>query len=389
MKQIAILGSTGSIGKNTLRVVKAHPDRFRIKALAACRNSAVLFEQARSFRPDVVCLFEHGSGHGIEAKLRRLGIRYVTGLPGLIEISTLPEIATVVFAMVGAIGLKPVFEAVRARKTVAIANKEPLVMAGDLLLRKSLETGARIYPIDSEHSALWQCLEGHAKGAVRELILTSSGGPFRARRRSLASVTPREAIRHPRWKMGPKISVDSATLMNKGLEVIEASNLFGMEMRKIRVLVHPQAVIHGIVEFKDGSQLAHMGIADMRLPIQYALSYPERLEDSLPRLDLASLGTLTFEKPDLARFPCLALGYEAGLEGGTAPAVLNAANEIAVQAFLGKKIPFLGIPKVIRRVMKKHCKVRTPGLGEILDADAWARQEAVALCGPKEATCTF
>jgi len=285
----------------------------------------------------------------------------------------------VVCAMVGAAGLGPIFAAVRAKKTVAIANKEPLVMAGKLLLETASKMGVRVLPIDSEHSALWQCLEGQRPEFVKRLILTSSGGPFRDFRGALSRVTAAQALKHPKWKMGPKITIDSATLMNKGLEVIEAAHLFDVASEKVDVVIHPEAVVHALVEFVDGSQFAHLGVADMRLPIQYALSYPERLDGPLPRLDLTGLGALHFEAPDLRRFPCLELGYAASRGGGTLPAVLNAANEVAVAAFLDHQIGFLDIPKIIAKVMNQHRLVRKPSLPEIFDADAWARERAEEL----------
>lgn len=376
MKNIAILGSTGSIGVNTLRIVRSHPQKFCVKVLAAKRRAQKLYQQAREFRPELVCLYETEQAPLLEKKLRRLGIRLVTGDDGLLEASRYPDVEEVVFAIVGAAGLLPLFEAVRSRKSVAVANKEPLVMAGVLLMQESKRFGVSVLPVDSEHSALWQCLEGYSQKTIKKLILTSSGGPFRARKGSLGAVQPREALRHPKWKMGPKITIDSATLMNKGLEVIEAANLFGMATETIEVVIHPEAIVHAMIEFVDGSRLAHLGITDMRLPIQYALSYPERLHNSLPELDLVRLGSLHFENPDRRRFPCLDLGYEASRVGGTLPTVLNAANEVAVQAFLDRRMGFMQIPKTIERVMRRHRVIKNPGLAEILDCDQWARVEA-------------
>ena len=276
-------------------------------------------------------------------------------------------------AMVGAAGLEPIFAAVNAKKSVAVANKEPLVMAGKLLLKTAAKKGVAVLPIDSEHSALWQCLDHQNPKFVKKLILTSSGGPFRLYKGALSKITPAQALNHPKWKMGPKITIDSATLMNKGLEVIEAAALFNIEAKKIDVVIHPEAIIHALVEFVDGSHMAHLGVTDMRLPIQYAMSYPERLENHLPHLDLTHLKALNFEKPDPRRFPCLKLGYEASKIGGTMPAVLNAANEIAVQAFLEKRIDFPDIPKIIEKTMVEHKLIRDPSLPAILSADRWAR----------------
>ena len=378
MKNIALLGSTGSIGRNTLDIVRTHPEYFRVKALAARKNAELLLAQAREFRPEIVCLYESQYAKKLEERLRKLRIRLVTGEEGLRELSRLPSVDQVIFALVGAVGLVPLFEAVRAGKAVAIANKEPLVMAGALLMETARQKGVRVIPIDSEHSGLWQCLEGRPQETIKRLILTSSGGPFRKKKGSLAKVTPAQALRHPKWKMGPKITIDSATLMNKGLEVIEAVNLFKVPPKKIKVLIHPEAIIHAMIEFLDGSHIAQLGVTDMRLPIQYALSYPERL-DSLPTLDFPKIGAFHFEEPDRKRFPCLDLGYEASRQGGSVPAVLNASNEVAVEAFLEKKISFLAIPKIIERVMHKHGKIKMPVLRDLLEADRWARQQAKGL----------
>ena len=376
MKAISIIGSTGSIGEKTLEIVRIHPDEFRVVALAARRNAGLLLQQAKEFRPKLVCVFEEESARPIEAPLRRLGIELVTGEEGLVAASTIPEARQIIFALVGARGLRPLLEAIRAGKNVAVANKEPLVMAGELLMREAAQKKIELIPIDSEHSGLWQCLEGKARESVRKLILTSSGGPFRKRKGSLARVTVKEALCHPKWRMGPKISIDSATLMNKGLEVIEAANLFGLQVGQIEVVIHPEAVVHALVEFIDGSHLAQLAVTDMRLPIQYALSFPGRLNHLYPSLDLVEVGTLHFEKPNPKRFPCLALGYEAKKQGGTLPAVLNGANEVAVAAFLEDKIPFLGIPRLIERVMRNHRLKTNPHLADILEADRWAREEA-------------
>lgn len=380
MKPIAIIGSTGSIGLNTLQIVRNHPGAFKVKALAAKSNDEILYCQAAEFRPEMVCLYEPQNVARLEAKLKKFKIRVVTGLEGLIAASTLSSLRQVVFALVGAVGLVPIFEAIKAGKNVAIANKEPLVMAGKLLMTESRKHGSSVYPIDSEHSALWQCLEGWDAGEIKKLILTSSGGPFRKRKGSLAGIKPQQALKHPKWKMGPKITIDSATLMNKGLEVIEAANLFDVPAEKVEVLIHPEAIVHGMVEFVDGSHLAHLGITDMKLPIQYALSYPERLDNHLPTLDFVKLKSLHFENPDKKRFPCLGLGYEASRQGGTMPAVLNAANEVAVENFLQNKIGFTDIVRTIAAVMNRHAVIRHPSLKAILQTDAWARQEASGLC---------
>lgn len=379
MKSISILGSTGSVGENALRIVRNHPEKFSVKALAVRKNVERLYEQVVEFRPKVVCIYDSHKARSAASKLKRLGVRVVMGDEGLLEVAALSGVQEVICAMVGAVGLKPIFAAVRAKKDVAIANKEPLVMAGQLLLDQAAKANVTVLPIDSEHSALWQCLEKQDPVFVKKLIITSSGGPFRNRKESFAKITPAQALRHPKWAMGPKITIDSATLMNKGLEVIEASNLFRMPAEKIEVVIHPEAIVHALVEFVDGSHFAHLGVTDMRLPIQYAMSYPERLENHLPHLDLALLKSLHFGKPDFKRFPCLELGYTASRIRGTMPAVLNAANEIVVEAFLQHRIGFLEIPRILSKVMNRHQLIRSPSLSDIFAADTWARAAAEEL----------
>lgn len=379
MKNISIIGSTGSIGVNTLRIVRTHPKKFRVVALAVKKNIEELAAQAREFKPLVVCVYEKSLAPELQKKLKGTPVRVVAGEEGLCEVSTLAKADQVIFALVGAIGLIPLFAALKAGKNIAVANKEPLVIAGELLMRESKKRGVPILPIDSEHSGLWQCLEGHPAASIKKLILTSSGGPFRGKKNGFDKITPREALNHPKWKMGPKITIDSATLMNKGLEVIEAVNLFGMSAEAVDVLIHPEAIIHAMIEFVDGSHLAHLGITDMRLPIQYALSYPERLVNHLPTLNFAEIQSFHFEKPDAQKFPCLRLGYEAARRGGSLPAVLNAANEVAVDAFLNEKIPFLKISKMIEKVMQKHRLLAKPTLTDLLETDRWAREKAEEL----------
>ncbi len=381
MKTIAILGSTGSIGESTLKIVRLHPKLFRVAALAARANIQKLEEQAREFRPQVVAVYDSKFALILEKKLRPLKICVVTGDEGLRVVSTLKSVDQVVCGMSGSVGLAPIFAAVRAGKSVAVANKEPLVMAGELLLKEARKHGAEVLPVDSEHSAVWQCLEGKPAATIAKLTLTSSGGPFRKLKGSLANIKPAQALKHPKWKMGPKITVDSATLMNKGLEVIEAANLFGFGCDRVEVLIHPEAIVHGMIEFVDGSYLAHMGVTDMRLPIQYAMTWPERLVNHLPVLNLAQIRTLTFEKPSFSRFPCLALGYEASRLGGTMPAVLNAANEVLVDNFLSRKIGFMDIPKGIEKTMTHHRLNKKPNLNQILDADRWAREFTTGYLG--------
>ncbi|MFA6600824.1 MAG: 1-deoxy-D-xylulose-5-phosphate reductoisomerase [Candidatus Omnitrophota bacterium] len=376
MKNISILGSTGSIGIRTLDIVRSHPREFCVKALAACRNVEGIYDQVREFLPEVVCLYEPQAAAELAKRLGRSPVKVVSGDDGLKTVATLSGVRQVVFAMVGARGLGPIFAALKARKSLAIANKEPLVIAGGLLVSEARRLGVEILPIDSEHSGLWQCLEGRKAESVKKLILTSSGGPFRAKKSGFGKITPASALKHPKWKMGPKITIDSATLMNKGLEVIEAANLFDVPADKVEVVIHPEAVVHAMVEFVDGTYLANLGVTDMRLPIQYALSYPRRLDNDLPALDLYRSGPLHFHKPDLRRFPCLRLGFEASRAGGSMPAVLNAANEVAVELFLAERIGFTAIPRLIERVMERHCLIRRPGLEDLLETDRWARMEA-------------
>ena len=380
MKQIAIIGSTGSIGLSTLKVLRAHPGKFQVVCLAAKTKAEALYEQALEFKPELVCIYDFQKLNWLSEKLKKYGIHVVSGAEGLIEASTYPKVEQVIFALVGAVGLKPIFAAIQAKKDVAVANKEPLVMAGELLIKKIKEKKTRLLPIDSEHSGLWQCLEGRSKETIKKLIVTSSGGPFLGRKGGFHKILLREALKHPKWKMGPKITIDSATLMNKGLEVIEAANLFEIPVEQIDVVIHPEAIIHALVEFVDGSHIAQLGITDMRLPIQYALGYPERLINSLPSLELTKCQAMRFLKPDKKRFPCLELGYEAKRFGGTMPAVLNAANEVVVQKFLEERIQFTKIPAVISKVMKRHQVVKKPSLEQILHSDIWAREEAEKLC---------
>ncbi|ACX51734.1 1-deoxy-D-xylulose 5-phosphate reductoisomerase [Ammonifex degensii KC4] len=379
MRELVVLGSTGSIGRQTLEVVQLFPERFRVKGLAAGKNWKLLREQVLSFRPEAVALAGEEEARLLAESLPpefRPSIFW--GEEGLEHLASWPGTDTVLVAVTGAAGWKPTLAAIKAGKRIALANKETLVVAGEIVVREAQRRGTPILPVDSEHAAIWQCLEGR-KG-VKRIILTASGGPFREYSlEELAKVRPAEALRHPTWRMGPKITVDSATLMNKGLEVIEAHWLFGLEYDKIKVLIHPQSIVHGLVEFIDGTWLGAMSVTDMRLPILYALSYPERMATELFPLDLARVGTLTFTEPDYERFPCLGLAIEAGKIGGTMPAVLNAANEVAVAAFLEERLPFLGIPAVVEEVMRRHQVVKDLSLEAIEEADAWARKEAEAL----------
>lgn len=377
MQGIAILGSTGSIGTSALAVIARHPDRYRVVALAAGRRVAELAEQVRRFQPELVAVAGPAEALELRQRLGAAAPDILCGDEGLLAVATAPGAAMVLTAVVGILGLRPTLAAIAAGKRILLANKETLVAAGELVMKLARERGVSVLPVDSEHNALFQCLQGENRRGVRRLLLTASGGPFRGRTRAeLAHVTPEQALRHPRWVMGPKITVDSATLMNKALEMIEAHWLFGVPMDQIDVLVHPESIVHSLVEYVDGSLLAQLGVTDMKLPIQYALSYPERLEASVPRLDLAALGRLTFAAPDTTTFPSLNYARVAGTMGGTMPAVMNAANEVAVGRFLAGALAFTDIFRTVEAVMNAHRSVDNPGLAEILAADAWARAAA-------------
>ncbi len=376
MKTLSLLGSTGSIGVSTLRVVDAHPERFTVTALGAGRNVELLEQQVARYRPEVVAVADENTAAEMK---RRVGkdCRVLFGPDGMVEVATHPGVDLLVSGLVGAIGLAPTHAAVCAGRDVALANKETLVVAGEQIMAEARRNGARILPVDSEHNAIHQCLRGEADGEVRRLWLTASGGPFRgATRERLEQVTPEEALRHPTWKMGPKITVDSATLMNKGLEVIEARWLFEVEAERIRVVVHPSSVVHSMVEFVDGSFKAQLGVTDMRHPIQYALSWPERWPGKTPEFDLVAAGPLEFEKPDMEGFPCLGLAFAALQAGGAAPAALNAANEIAVQAFLDGRARFTDIDLVVGRTMERHLGDPAACLEDLMIVDRSARTTA-------------
>jgi len=377
MKGLSILGSTGSIGTNVLRVVDAFPGRFEVVGLAAGGNVEVLAEQVARYRPKVVSVADPAALERLSRLVDLSSLRAAAGREGMVEVATRPEARMVVASAVGAVGLVPTYRALQAGKDVALANKETLVMAGELMLARAGETGARLLPIDSEHCALHECLDGRRPEDVRRLILTASGGPFRDRaRESFDRITREEALAHPTWRMGPKITIDSATLMNKGLEVIEARWLFGVPAAKIDVLIHPQSVVHSMVELVDGTVLAQLGVTDMRMPIQYALSYPEKWEAAIPGLDLSKAMKLDFAPPDRSKFPCLSLAYRALEQGGTAPAALNAANEEAVAAFLEGRAPFPAIPESIQEVLEAEPKAAVSTLEDVLGADRRARERA-------------
>lgn len=375
-KGISILGSTGSIGRQTLEVIQAFPDRFQVRALSAHSNVELIAQQVKNFNPELVVLTDPAAASQLVAILQGYPVKVLSGEEGLLEVATYPGTDLLVTAVVGFAGLKPTLAAIDAGIDIALANKETLVVAGGIVMGKARQKGIRIIPVDSEHSAIFQCLQGNNIGYLKRIILTASGGPFRnLSLAELARVTPQQALRHPNWKMGAKITIDSATLMNKGLEVLEAHWLFDLPLARVDVVVHPQSIVHSLVEFKDGSVLAQLGPPDMRLPILYALTHPERWENHLPKLNLVGR-ELTFYEPDTERFPCLAYAYEAGEKGGTMPAVLNAANEVAVKAYLRKEIGFLDISRVIRGVMDEHVPIQNPGLADILAVDTWAREVA-------------
>jgi 1-deoxy-D-xylulose-5-phosphate reductoisomerase len=379
MKGLSILGCTGSVGTNVLRVAEAFPDRFRVVGLAAGTNVERLAEQVVRHRPRAVSVATAAARDALSRLVDLSSLPVAVGEEGMVEVATHPEARMVVASAVGAVGLVPTYRALEAGKDVALANKETLVMAGELMLAQAKAKGGRLLPIDSEHCALHQCLDGRGPEEVRRLVLTASGGPFRSRARdTFDRITRDEALAHPTWAMGPKITIDSATLMNKGLEVIEARWLFGVDASRIEVLIHPQSIVHSMVEFVDGTVLAQLGVTDMRLPIQYALSHPERWEAAIPGMDFKRPLHLDFDQPDRARFPCLDLAYRALQAGGSAPAVLNAANEEAVAAFLEGRIPFPAIPESIMEVLESHPAVPLTRLADVLAADAWARERTRA-----------
>jgi len=376
-RPIALLGSTGSIGEQTLDVVQAFPERYRVTALAAGRNIDKLAEQIRRFRPELVAVAEPAGAEALRGKLGGEAPEIVAGPEGLEAVAT-HEAELVVSALVGAVGLAPTLAAIRAGRHIALANKEVMVTAGALVLREVKAAGVTLLPVDSEHSAIFQCLAGQRLEDVHKIVLTASGGPFRTWEADrIAQATVKEALNHPNWDMGPKITIDSATLMNKGLEVIEARWLFDVPPEEIDVVVHPQSIVHSLVEFDDGSVLAQLGLPDMRVPIAVALAHPERLPLELPRLDLAALGRLDFETPDRKRFPCLDLAFAALRGNEAAPAVLNAANEITVEAFLQERIGFPAIAAVNGAVLEEHFADGGDGalrdLADVAEADAWAR----------------
>lgn len=375
MKRIAILGSTGSIGKNTLEIIKRFPDKFCLVGLTANSDSTTLLEQINRFTPKLAAMAN--AKEFLRLKSSKNKTKLYFGQEAISEIASSKEIDTVVLAISGSAALFPLLSAVRKGKTVLLANKEALVMAGGIITKEAKKHGAKIIPIDSEQSAIWQCLAGEDKKRIKRIYLTASGGPlYDLKKSDFKNISLKKVLKHPRWNMGKKITVDSATLMNKGLEIIEAMWFFDVDASIIDVVIHREAVIHSMVEFIDAVIMAQLSIPDMRIPIQYALSYPERWGASVGCLDLSKMKYFTFEKPDFNKFPCLSLAYDAAKRGGTLPCVLNASNEEAVSAFLDLRIKFIDIPRIIDKILSKHKPSRNPGLTEILEADNWARHKA-------------
>jgi 1-deoxy-D-xylulose-5-phosphate reductoisomerase len=376
MKNVVLLGSTGSIGTSTVKVAEDLPDRIRLLGLAAGNNAELLLKQARKHQPEAISINNPEKARDLR-KFFGAATQVYSGDAGLIKLATLPSADIVLIAIVGTAGLKPALAAIRAGKDIAVASKEILVMAGEIVMSEARKHGVRVLAVDSEHSAIFQCLDGKPSNSVRKLWLTASGGPFRnTPKEEFPNITVERALKHPSWVMGKKITIDSATLFNKGLEMIEARWLFDIGMERVGVLVHPQSIVHSMVEFVDGALLAQLSTPDMCLPIQYALTYPDRAPSERVQTNFAKLGSLTFEEPDAERFPALKLARRAGEVGGTLPAVLNAANEVAVEAFVNRKINFPQITEIVRRTMDAHKVVLHPNLKQILEADAWARREA-------------
>ncbi len=384
MKKVAILGSTGSIGTSALKVIQRHRDRFRVVGLAVGKNLELLRRQIETFQPKIVSVASQEAAELLQKTYSSTGLQIRYGSQGLIEVATHPEAELVISALVGALGLLPTYRAIQAGKDIALANKETLVMAGGLIMQEVDKQKSSLLPIDSEHSALFQCLLHCKRDEVHRVILTASGGPFLDLPvEKFGQITVKEALQHPNWKMGRKITVDSATLMNKGLEVIEAYWLFGFPVEMIDITIHPQSVVHCLVELNDGSLLAHLGIPDMQIPIQYALSFPERLGSPVTSLPLSEMEPLEFRPPDKERFPCLGLAYRALREGGTMPMVLSAANEVSVASFLAGEIPFLAIPSIIEETMQQHQKSPLSSIEQALEVNQWAMERAKTLVNKK------
>jgi len=379
MKRIAILGSTGSIGKSTLDVIKNFPKEFSLVGLAAYSNTEILSEQIERFHPKMVSVVDEQGALNIEKRFGKK-IKVLAGSEGLNALAESQGVDLVVLAISGSAALLPLIKAIEKGKQIALANKEALVMAGKIIMQKARQHQAKILPVDSEQSAIWQCLEANNKNYLRKIYLTASGGPLnKVKKSDFKRISLKDVLKHPRWKMGEKITVDSATLMNKGLEVIETMHLFSIDASVIDVLIHPEVIIHSMVEFVDRSILAQLSFTDMRIPIQYAMSYPKRLSNGLPGVDFLRLKNLSFEKPDEIKFPCLRLAYQAAKDGGSLPCVLNAADEVAVNAFLNKKINFVSIPRVIEKVLSRMSNIKNPSLEDILRTDKEARRQAMRL----------
>jgi len=382
MENIAVLGSTGSIGTSGLDVIARFSDRFRVSCLSVNSNIELLSEQVKRFRPDAVCICDAKKAK--ENRLRWGGIKVYEGDEGLCSMLRSAKIDTALVGIVGSSALLPILAALEKVKKLALANKEALVMAGGIVMNRALKNNVKVVPVDSEHSAIFQCIEKDKRKNLKKIFLTGSGGPLlKVKKSRFKDITVKQAISHPRWKMGKKISVDSATMMNKGLEVIEARWLFNTGISNIEILIHPEAAIHSMVEFNDGAMLAQLGACDMRMPIQYALTYPDRLDSGIKSLDFIKIKNISFFRPDLKKFPCISLAYEAGRRAGTAPAVLNASNEIAVKEFIEGGIRFTAIPSVIEKTLGLHKPVKDPGLNDILEADKWARiktREIIKCC---------
>jgi 1-deoxy-D-xylulose-5-phosphate reductoisomerase len=377
MKKIVILGSTGSIGVTALRVIRQNPEKYKVVGLTAGRNVRLLLRQIAEFKPKAVAVLQEKDKEWLKSEVQDQFIEVYSGEEGFVKVATIAESDIVISSIMGAAGLIPTFSAIKAGKDIALANKETMVMAGPIVVEEVKKRGVFIIPVDSEHSAIFQSIQGHPKDDIKRVILTASGGPFKdASLEEMANVTPEQALKHPNWKMGKKITIDSATMMNKGLEVIEARWLFDIPVDKIDILVHPQSIVHSMVEYKDGSIIAQLGVPDMSIPISYALSYPHHIENDLPSLELDKIKVLSFEKPDLKRFKCIRLAYEAIKIGGSMPAVMNGANEVAVEAFLRKEIGFLDIPDIIERVMSVHEPFPVDSIASVMEADRWARQKA-------------
>lgn len=373
MKRIVILGSTGSIGRSALDVIKRHRDLFKVTGLAAGSNIDLLEEEIRTFHPEVVAVADHDASERLRKRVGNI-VEILSGEDGINAVASYSNSDFVLSAMVGFSGLLPTLSAIRAGKTIGLANKETLVVAGEIIMREARSRGIMILPVDSEHCAIFQCLEGRKRDHLKRIILTASGGPFINRKiEEFRNIRPEDALKHPRWNMGKKVTIDSSTLMNKGLEVIEASRLFDLGPGEIDVVIHPESIVHSMVEFIDGAIISQQSVPDMRGPIAYALSYPERLSNVIPSLDLTDIGTLSFFKPDLDKFPCLRYAYDALREGGTMPSVLNASNEVAVNAFLEGMIHYDEIPVIIDKTMSSHTIIKDPTLSDIIEADHWAR----------------